>query len=92
MDSTTEPSTHRDPLLAAFAQLDTALAAYARWPSKRRRRAVIVSLNTVLELYTDAVSRAVSAQIARLEAQQGRHELRISRLEDKGGVAREVGA
>lgn len=82
-----------DPLIRAFDSLDQALTHYARWPwSRHRREALIVALNTVLVLHLDAVARAVSEEVGRLEVQQGRHEVRISRLEARGEQEREVGS
>lgn len=89
--------TASDPLIRAFDGLDAAILSYARWPSQERRRAIIVALNTVLELHLFAVTRAVSGELAQLETQQGRLtkqladlEARISRVE--GARSREVGS
>lgn len=80
-----------DPLIRAMGGLGDTLARYTRWPSRRRRDALITALNTVLVLHLDAVARSMSYELARLEVQQGRHERRIAALEGKDGSAREVG-
>lgn len=94
MNNSTTEAPPRDALLAAMDALDAALDTYAWWPwSRRRRRKLIVALNTVLELHFVAVARSISYGLARLEVQQGRHELRIAHLErGQNGGAREVGA
>lgn len=92
-DSSTTSPPHgdaADPLVRAFDSLDTALARYAVWPwSGRRRRAVIVALNTVLELHLFAVAHALADTIASLEVRLDRLEL--ERRGDQGEQAREAG-
>lgn len=73
-----------DTLIAAMETLDAATEHLARWPwSTRRRRAMIVALNTVLELHVAAIAQAVTLIYAE-------HEVRIQRLERPDGT-REVG-